>query len=206
MRFPVAVFVMLLAVDAWAGIPDGAHIYISSAGTGRVTIAPCGGEELDTAGPGGQSLAIYLTVLDTVGDPVESIPPTDIWLWHPSIWLCGPAEEYNHPDGQTNSLGETSFTGSLFGSVLASSEPPPCDLLEMHAVVLGVQSIESVEIGVDSPDLNGDGQVTIGDMGILAGELNCTECNLCCDYNESGAVTTADFGIFAQYYNQCSCQ
>lgn len=197
---------LMASVSAMGGIPDGDNILVEAENCGRVTATPCGGPDLVAAGQGGTSLRIHVTVLDENGDPVAFVPATDMWLWHPGLVVCSGGAGLSHADAQTSSLGETQFSGPVFGGVVKTENvDSPCSIQEMHVVVQGVTSTESCCVGVDSPDLNGSGSVTVGDFGLFGLEYNDPSGSVCCDYNEDGEVTAADFGIFGGYFPTCEC-
>ncbi len=201
------VFILLLtapavhADDWWGGgeaIPDNC---------GRFTIAPGGGEYLvDNAA--GNDYRIHISVWDSVGNPINALPATDIWVDRPGELSTCPVG-FSQADDDTDATGHTTISGTIYGGLVTdASGGIDCDATELYAYVMGILINDGQPICVtfDSPDLNGDLAVTVVDFGMFVADYNCTSgCDPCHDYNEDGSTTVVDFGIFAGYYNASVC-
>ncbi len=173
--------------NSFATLPDG-HVH------GIILVAPGGAESFII--PSNYQIDVYVN--DSGNNPVEIIA-TDIWLNDPSVvWCAGGVIADSStfaPDP-----GHTTFTGTPRGGVDGTQD---CSLITIDVIAVG-NIIADLALAVCSPDLSGDGQVTVADFGLFAGSFQGTDA--CADYNRSGGdVTVADFGIFAGFFNISDC-
>jgi hypothetical protein len=200
-----AVCVLGLAVGASAGIPDTNNSTASAANCGRFTIAPGGGENLDA---GTIDHTIYVTVLDINGDAVTTLGATDLWLDRPGN-LINCAGTFSQADAGTDGLGQTQFTGTIYGGVNGDAgNGVNCNDNDLYVYALGIvlNGNNPVCVAFDSPDLNGDLACSVADFGKFASDFNCAGgCDPCHDFNEDGSTSVSDFGIFAGYFNASLC-
>jgi hypothetical protein len=200
-----AVCVLGLAVGASAGIPDTNNSTASADNCGRFTIAPGGGETLIESP---NDYTIFVTVLDINGDPVSTLAATDLWLDRPGD-LVNCAGTFSQADAGTDGLGQTQFTGTIYGGVSGdANNGVNCDDTDLYVYALGIvlNGNNPVCVAFDSPDLNGDLAVNVADFGKFAADFNCVGgCDPCHDYNEDTLTNVADFGIFAGYFNSSVC-
>jgi hypothetical protein len=169
---------------------------------GIMTVAPGGSDSfIAISGHPGVSYQIDVYLNDSGSNPV-SVVATDISVSDPEIvWCAGGtiADSSTYPPDE----GHTTFTGAPRGGVLLGASCGTAQTLDVIAVG---NEIASFDLSVNSPDLNGSGDVTVGDFGIFASFYQGT--NDCADFDESGGspnVTVADFAIFASFFNISSC-
>jgi hypothetical protein len=190
----------LLAISsiANAGIVDPAFSSATCAGCPDVMIVSPGGADSFIV-PDNNTIDVFLN--DSGGNPV-SVVNSDISVSDPEIvWCPGGviADSSTYPPDE----GHTTFTGTPRGGVALGSVCGSAQSLDVIAVG---NLIASLDLSVASPDLNGDGQVTVADFGIFAsvfqGDYDCA------DYDQfpgSPNVTVADFAIFASSFNISAC-
>ncbi len=196
-----ALFVMGLVVMASAGIPDPANSTAWADNCGRFTIAPGGGETLIE---GSNDYAIHCQILDINGNPV-SLAATDMTLYHADI-VFG-AGQSSQADAGTDANGDAMFSdnpGTIDGGVAGDlSNGIICDDLDLFVMAYDIiiNDGNPVCVAVDSPDLNGDLNVSIIDFAKFATDYNgAGPFDSCHDYAESGATDIADLGVFGSYY------
>lgn len=152
------------------------------------TIAPCGGDPMPV---------IDIILEDSGNNPIEVIA-SDIWLASPvDVDFCWPVVADSstfQPDP-----GHTTFSGVLRGGLGAVDD---CAAVRVDIVAIG-WVIGNFDLQVNSPDLNGDQQVTVADFGLFAARFQTSD--LCADFDESGFVSVADFGLFAAWFENCVC-
>lgn len=199
--FALMAALALLAINsiANAGIVDPANSSaVLATSPGIMTVAPGGADSFII--PNNYQIDVYLN--DSGNNPVEVIA-TDIWVDDPVVsWCAGGVIADSStfaPDA-----GHTTFTGTPRGGVFAAAAGfNECSAISMDVIAVG-NLIASLDLQANSPDLNGDGHVTVADFGLFAGSFQGTDS--CADYNESGGgVTVADFGIFAGFFNISDC-
>jgi hypothetical protein len=193
-----ALAILAMNSIANAGIVDPANSSATVASTGIMTIAPGGADSFVI--PVDHQIDVYVN--DSGNNPVEIIA-SDIWLDDPLVvWCAGGVIADSStfaPDA-----GHTTFTGTPRGGVEAAAAGfNECSAMSMDVIAVG-NVIESLDLKANSPDMNGDGSVTVADFGLFAGSFQGNDS--CADYNESGGdVTVADFGIFAGFFNVSDC-
>ncbi len=198
--FAVMAALALLAISsiASAGIVDPAYSSATCVGApGTMTVAPGGFDSFVSP----VDFTIWVELLDSGSNPV-SVVTSDISVSDPEIvWCAGGvlADSSTYPPDE----GHTTFTGTPRGGVALNAV---CgSAITMDVIAVG-NLIASFDLSVNSPDLNGDGNVTVADFGIFASVFQGTYA--CADFDESGgspSVTVADFAIFASFFNISSC-
>ncbi|MBN2171622.1 MAG: hypothetical protein JW819_09930 [Candidatus Krumholzibacteriota bacterium] len=192
-----ALALLAIAAIANAGIISPADSYATMANSpGVMTIAPGGYDSF--VFPVDHTIDVY--TLDDLLNPVEVLA-TDIWLDDPLvIWCAGGVIADSStfaPDP-----GHTTFTGTPRGGVNVSGD---CSTIAIDVIALG-NVIQTLNLGMNSMDLNGSGDVTVADFGAFAGVYQTD--NECANYDESTTSPTvdiADFAIFAGVYNISEC-
>jgi len=192
-----ALALLAIAAVANAGIISPADSYATMANSpGVMTIAPGGYDSF--VFPIDHTIDVW--TLDELLNPVEVLA-TDIWLDDPLVvWCAGGviADSSTFAPG----IGHTTFTGTPRGGVDGTGD---CSTIAMNVVALG-NVIQTLDLGIDSMDLNGDGSVTVADFGVFAGMYQ--QDNECANFDESNVSPTvdiADFAIFAGVYNISDC-
>jgi hypothetical protein len=206
----VALALLLSFATARADIPV-VHGEAWAENCGRFTIAPGGGENLVDPGADNDYL-IHMYCWDINCDPITTLTATDMWLDRPGDLAPCPAP-YSQADQGTDATGYTSFSGTIFGGLNTDAVGGiDCDTTELYIYILGIVLTDdnwepiTVCVTFDSPDLNGDGAVTLPDFARFILDFNCTSgCDPCHDFNEDGFTNTADFAVFANYFNQSTC-
>ena len=183
--------VLVPTTMAGTGIPDPERSSATSA-AGFIMITPGG------TGPslGDEGLTITVTVLDANGDPIIGFPFQDFWWSDESyvdIALCpgGCAADAN-----TDASGETTISGAACGGGWT--------LGGLRVFVAGVPIVgtPTLEIDVNSPDLNGDRIVDVADLGDFAIDYADPAYHFRSDFTGDGIEDIADVGEFAIHYGE----
>jgi hypothetical protein len=209
--FTVLILSLLLGAYAAsaASIPPEVWSPAWADNCGRVTIAPGGGEDLVDP-EAGNDYRIHVIVMDFEWNPIPGVLTTDLWLQHPDMVPCD--APFSWADAPTDENGYTTFSGTIHSGVGGDgSEGLDCNemLLSVYAYGVILNDGLPVCVAVDSPDLNGDREVSLPDFVKFSVDYNCADqggaCDPCHDYNEDDQTSLADFTIFRGYYNQSSC-
>ncbi|MBC8366194.1 hypothetical protein H8E52_02170 [bacterium] len=204
----IALALVGFASFASADIIDPATSFATIVAEGGLTASPGGYEAI------GPNHTIDVFVNDQFGDPVELIS-TDIWLQHDDVIWC---EGGVTADSSTFAPdpGHTTFTSVARGGVDQGNDSGgwnECSAITLDVIALGYV-IETVNLSINSQDLNGDGTVNTQDwakFGRCKGDANegLPGCS-CADYNEDyytgpNNVDIADQAQFASQYNLSDC-
>jgi len=193
-----------MASPAIASIPDPATSWATVANPPAVILVAPGGHD-SFVYPYNHTIDVY--VRDSNNLPVELIA-SDIWLENdaaapcPGGWIADSSTYAPDP-------GHTTFTGTPRGGIMLNIG---CRNHVTEVFVIGIP-IETLDLRFVSPDLNGDGHVTLQDFGLFAScyQWHCTDQCWCADLSRSdepypqSCVTIADFAIFAVSYLLSDC-
>lgn len=186
----IAGLILGLAGLAMAGVPDpGASVVYTSGGEATLT-------------PGGlaQSLASYgvivtVTVRDGNGLPIPAFPAQDIWLddnGSADINLC---QSGSTADGQTDGDGFATISGVMAGGGNTQSG--------LSAYVSGVAISggggPSLSIDLNSPDINGDRIVDLGDISLFNADVQPPNNAFRSDFTHDGIVDLGDVSLFSSW-------
>ena len=178
----------------------------------RITICPWPGFEPVSEGCGGTSDYIEIWVYDIWGNPLSGVPWSDYWIQpcdeSQDLLLC---IDGFLADSVTSSRpgfeGRTTFSGKIKGGGCVLSGG-------LLLIVQGRIFYEDemcitplcLDITIVSPDINGDGQVSLGDFsdfcnsyGRCQGEPGYDDC---CDYTDNGCCSLEDFSVFVSCYQR----
>jgi hypothetical protein len=195
---------LAFASVANAGIVDPANSWATMNNEpGVMTIAPGGADSFIF--PTDYTIDVYVN--DSGGNPVE-IVASDIWLDNPATVPC-PGGWIADSSTYSPDPGHTTFTGTPRGGVPVAAD---CRGSQTDVIAVG-NVIHTLNLRFNSPDLNGDGEVTVGDFAVFAGYFNqpCTNQAWCADLDESdelfplACVGVGDFAIFASFFNISEC-
>lgn len=178
----------------------------------RITICPWPGCEPVSEGCGGTSDYIEIWVYDQWGIPQSGVPWSDYWIQpcddSQDLLIC---VEGFLADSLTSSLpgfeGRTTISGRikgggcvLSGGLLLIAQGRPVYEDEMCITLL------CLDVALVSPDINSDGQVSLGDFGIFCDSYGLcqgeTGYNDCCDYTDDGCCSLEDFSVFVGCYQR----
>ncbi|MCP4546049.1 MAG: hypothetical protein GY835_06250 [bacterium] len=172
---------------------------------GRFTVSPSGVDNL-----GDDGYTIGLVIMDINGDPFVGIPRTDMWVCADDMSPCPGI--FSQADYDTDITGNTTFSGPIYSGLLGDAHDGiNCDETYLYVYALGIMlnDFTPVMVSVDSPDLDGDRQVSISDFAKYSSDFNCASigvaCDPCHDYNFDGQNTITDFAIFCSYFNRSFC-
>lgn len=176
MKFPniaaavfLVIYLLLIPAFLLARIPDphesqGACAY-TGPGLAHVVALPNGDGVPFTAAwdPEGQVVdaTIGLWVRDPAGYPIENFPAEDLWLDDPGGGLVS-CQDGTIADADTDAEGFTQWTLPLH----ASGNSP--DGVAVRLMGYFLQNPPLLPVSVNSPDITGDGQVTLADVGAFA--------------------------------------
>ena len=204
MRIPIAalVAVLLLAPDAPAGIWDDT-IEVTTAATETVSLlcVPDGSGRPLTEARMAQGFTvdatIVVTLTDVLANPVVGYPAEDLWLESSlgGVAFCGYGAI---ADGPTGPDGSTTFTAPL--ACGGHSDSVAGERLDV-SVNGYVRPGESVDILINSPDLNGDLEVDLSDTILFCGIYLGGAYDYAADYAYDGALNLSDLVLFSQALN-----
>ena len=177
----------------------------------RVSICPAGDFEFIREGCGGDADYIQVDVRDVSGVGVPGIPWTDYWLGacDPGTWtLCLCARPIT-ADSLTSSSpgveGRTTLSGRISGGgcVLTGG----IYLAVQGKIIIdfpGCVDPTCLDVQIVSPDLTGDCEVTLSDLGVFGLSYNKASgepgYNDCCDYNDDSNCNLSDFAYMGEHY------
>ncbi|HKI83975.1 MAG TPA: hypothetical protein VKA63_06540 [Candidatus Krumholzibacteria bacterium] len=179
-----------LAGLAMAGVPDpGASVVYTTGGDATLT-------------PGGlaQSLASYgvsvtVTVRDGNGLPIPAFPAQDIWLdddGSADINLC---QSGSTADAQTDGDGFTTISGILSGG---GNTQGGLSAYVSGVAIAGGQG-PSLSINLNSPDINGDRIVDLGDISLFNADVQPPNNAFRSDFTHDGIVDLGDVSLFSSW-------
>lgn len=195
---------LAFASVAYAGIVDPTTSFATMNNSPAVmNVAPGGAESF--VFPVDHTIDVYVN--DSGTNPVE-IVASDIWLDNPATVPC-PGGWIADSSTFAPDPGHTTFTATPRGGVPVGGN---CRGSQTDVVAVG-NVIETLDLRFHSPDLNGDGSVTVGDFAVFAACFNqsCTDSCWCADLDRSddtfpaACVGVGDFAIFASFFNISDC-
>ena len=111
--------------------------------------------------------SIRVTLLSIAGDPVYRYPGEDLWLATDSGGFVA-CHSGSIADADTDENGETYFSGALSGGGYSG----PGELVDILVAGELLNQIPGFDIRVNSPDIDGDLQVTLADQATFIGDMN----------------------------------
>jgi hypothetical protein len=186
----------------WEINPDYSYAIVDEDCMGLITSAPCGGEYLvdDNAH---NDCQIDVWLFDNDGQPVEGFPAELLTLYNDHLVIC-PGGPWPMADADTDGSGHATISGQLWAGLDgAGVDGVNCSDIDL-LVIAGVVPVEVVAVSVNSPDLNGDYNVSIPDLAKFAMVFQGPY-DPCMDYDNSGDIGIADLAIFARYFIVCTC-
>lgn len=206
----IAAFTLILAASiAGATVdPDNSWVY-TLCDPAVILVAPGGAESF--VFPDNCLIEVYLN--DEHYWPVE-LPAADIWLENEATVPC-PGGWIADSSTYAPDEGHTTFSGTPLGGVAALA---PCRDTGT-VLIAGGQEVPFSNTGewslrFVSPDLDGNGDVGVGDFGLfgtICYNQPCSDEIWCANFNRSDetepefCVETADFAIFASFFNLSHC-
>ena len=176
------------AERAYAG-PEPLSLLIHPGGSGH----PFAQAFLPGTAEGGPGVfadaTITLTLRDGNGVTISNFPAEDLWLQSADggmiECLGGTRANYN-----TDIMGRTVWAFPL--SAGGFSQAPMKVLINGDALTSG-----DIQLNVNSPDINGDGNVDLSDTVLFASYYNSGTYRYEADFNFDGAINLSDLGLFA---------
>lgn len=131
------------------------------------------------------------------GSPLALVPAADIWLTSTSssFVFCGGAM-LAELESDENGMAAFSHYSPPAGGCLPNQTPG--QPLSLRVVAMGVSIPSNIPFSLNSPDITGDLQVNLGDVGPFSAALNGTY-NWCSDFFADGVVNLSDVGIFSAH-------
>lgn len=157
-----SIAIVLMSVQPLAaGFGIGECTSSATSASGVLVACPAG----DGDALGANGLTITVTCLDAVGYPIDGIPASDIWLIGCNAQLTPCGSHGIAASGPTDANGQTTITGTFAAG--------GCDVSGVRVVVQNfvigaVCNDPCVPVGILSPDLNGDGMVTLTDVAMFS--------------------------------------
>jgi len=149
-----------------------------------------------------QGWSITITVRGCAGEPVPSIPASDIWLVDGAlneVVLCGGYVSSN-ADAMTDAQGMTTMSVSTLSAGGCADG--------LSVVVQGFVPLDTVTcttyqilpIHVRSPDIDGSLTIDLVDLSIFSAHYPPGAYNGCSDFDINGTINVADLAEFAAHY------
>ena len=193
-----------------AGVPDAgqsevafinlAPDLITDPGLGDrgVTIYP------DGSGPSllARQCDMELTIRDANGLEVPAYPFQDIWTDDAGSGLVNLCPGGSTADADTDNFGYTTISGVISGG--GTNNAGMSVYVSGVALTTTVGGTDTVlDFWVNSPDINGDHEVALGDITLFSNDL--TLYNYRSDYNWDGAVDLSDITLFSNAIGNAFC-
>lgn len=141
---------------------------------------------------------ITMTLRDSGGFPIANFPWEDIWLQSVDGGMVACSRGGVYPDQNTDLNGMTLWTNPAQAS--GHSESPVLVMVNGSALT----SNNGLPLRFNSPDINADGTVNLGDVSLLAIDYFSGLYHFRCDFNSDGVLNLSDINIFAVHYGaQC---
>jgi hypothetical protein len=177
------------ATHAQSGIPDLDNSWCELE-PGSFVVVPGG------TGPtlAEQGVVVQLWLRDNFDQPIPGFPRQDIWLDDPGngdISLC---QAGTFADANTDSEGFTTISGPVYGGGWTQSG------MTVYGAGLAIAQTPhgtdySLDLEVNSPDINGDRVVDIQDISLFAGDI--TGYAFRSDFNFDAATDLSDISLFS---------
>lgn len=180
---------VLIGVGPIVGLPQLDQSTATSAG-GILVSCPAGdGETLASRGAT-VTVTLRSSLCGGVGVPVVNFPREDVWLQGAvpgAIQLCAGGIIADAP---SNAAGIMTISGAIAGGGWSEAG--------MVVVVLGQLLPEALYIRVHSPDITGDRNVNLADVGPFSADL-AAQSGFRSDFFPDDIVNLADVGIFSAH-------
>ena len=135
---------------------------------------------------------IMMTLMDANGIPISDFPAEDMWLWTENGGLA-PCLGGTMADRATDEFGETTWANPLSAG---GHDSGPCSILVVGSELYcdGLP----FDLAFNSPDINGDGQVNLADMGLFSSMyFDPSNYDFSADFFADGVINLADVGRIA---------
>lgn len=201
-----ASFVLMAAPSS--SQPLASEVSVSCSGM-RVSVCPRSDFEFIRNACGGDDDYIEIWVRDWGGNGIPGIPPTDYWIdscdESADFQLCYFFIEADSvTSGRSGFEGRTTISGRVMGGGCVLSGG--IKLAVQGQIVVDETWVNPIclDIQIVSPDIDGDLDVDLSDLGIFGTSLNRSaghpEYNDCCDFNDDGQVNLSDFAFMGMHY------
>jgi hypothetical protein len=171
----------------------------------QVSNCPLGDGEQVALGCGAGAAEIWVRLIDTFGNPVVGLPPTDIWFrpCNASETLCW-CRGQDKMDFPTDASGWTHSTIALYCGGCAVLDGIQCVVFDpwLGAPVVLQSPFCIQDARFKSPDMNADCLVNISDLALFGAcyAMPMTPPCHCADYNDDGLVNLSDLAYFGSHY------
>jgi hypothetical protein len=194
-----AVFFIAQPYFAFSGVPDvsrsEAFIAYTGPGIPSLLVVPDGNGSRFTEAHDEQGnmvdATITLFVRDGAGTSIAYYPHEDLWLESADGGMV-PCIGGSNADHATDINGMTEWVNPLFAG--GYSQGPVLVLINASALTTN----PGLPLKFNSPDINGDGFLSLQDVSILSTDFY-TGYTFRCDMNGDGALNLSDIAIFAQH-------
>jgi len=196
---------LLAPVSIANAIPPGPCVHGEvSSNSGVILVCPKGdGPSLASKG-----LTISVRILDGYGNPIANWPKKDIGLVAEGMYACPTAFAGTIlvADAATDADGRTTISGVPKGGGCENGGGVYVAVRDNGAVLyLGDAggtdcNVITVPITIRSPDLNGDGTVSLSDYSQFVAIYQNGPYNECADFNGDGVISLPDFSMFTTHY------
>jgi hypothetical protein len=191
------------AVHDYEAILEGAQVVppTSSPGTGSGTfaiddVANTVSYVIEYSGLMGNETAAHIHGMAPPGVNAGVVHPLPLGTPKVGVWNYSEAQEADILAGLTYvNIHTTAFPGGEIRGQIVAAASDGCRL-NCPAGDGGVVNLEGA--GNHSPDMNGDGQVTVADFALFAADFGGDA--VCSDFDCNGGVTVADFALFASHF------
>ncbi len=201
----VCALVIGCAAFATAGIPDPAESVANMAGVDAQGVAlfvlPNGGgsnfsnAQILSGGTAGDIIdaTIDCTINDAFGAPVVAFPAEDMWLASTAGGMV-PCVGGTSADQNTDAAGYTTWANPLRAG---GNDTGTCEVM-ISGVNLVPSALSEVPFALafNSADINGDGGVSLADVGLFSG-IFFGSYDFAADFHADGVISLADVGRMA---------
>jgi hypothetical protein len=182
---------LVAAVLAVSSLPAAAciepHVQIM-ASPGAAVVSPAG----TTPSLADQGIVVGVMIQDCSLAPAVNFPAQDIFVASVAPTPAATCRNGSLADRDTDEMGYTTVSGVIAGGGWTEEG------LRLH--VSGIPCGEPLPIRLNSPDINGDLVVNLGDFSIFGQDYDTARFRS--DFNHDGIVSLHDFSVFGQHYDE----
>ena len=163
------------------------HVQIMAT-PGAAVVSPAG----TTPSLAEQGIVVGVMIQDCTLAPAANFPAQDVFLASVALAPAVNCRGGSVADRDTDEMGYTTISGVIAGGGWTEEG------LRLH--VSGIACGQPLPIRLNSPDINGDLVVDLGDFSIFGQDYDTGAFRS--DFNHDGIVGLHDFSVFGQHYDE----